>query len=1138
MLRHDLLLRTRLIPPRPIRNLLARPQLRARLRQALDYRLTIVQAGTGYGKSSALAGLKSDDALLVWYTLEESDRDVQHFLAYLVAAFRLHLPDATGVATALLNEVGADADIAPTQVIDALINGLSDTLAAPALFVLDDYQTVADAPAIGSLIERLINFLPANLHLLLSTWHPPTFPSLVSWRARGEMLEIGRTDLAFGLDEIAELFQREDGARLERSELKLLHDKTEGWPIVLHLIWQGLRSGATNVHDLLSQGLGSSAALFDYLAREVVDRQPPEIAAFLRETAVLDELTAGACDAVRRDPESGESAPLLRRLLAQDFFVVAVGDEVYRYHHLFHDFLRTLAAADPAGEREGHRRAATWYQGRGDASAAIPHWLAAAEYESAAGAIESIGETALQTGRLNRFAGWIDLLPPDVLAGRPRLQAFLGDVYRLRSQFDGALAWYKQAEQVWRAREDSAGISRALRGQALVYLDTVRSSQAESLLQEALRLTDGTPDREAQARLLQLMAENKLNLGKPEEAEVLRRQAEALRNEAPGNEALDARVKLRTGKLLEARQALEALARVERDTSRTIAEGEIGPPRAHRETVLILSLVEAVMGESDRAHALAEEGVALGERLGSPFITAVGYMRLGHAIQLRGRYAEAAGWYRAAIALGDSLSVRRTRAEAMWGLTRAYGYDGDLESAASAAAEGIEIASDSGDIWLMALARLALGASLQLAGRNEEAIPVLGQALSAFRECHDTFGRAASRLWLALGWLAIANAQHHSPEKKQAGGPNRKRVAPLGGEEPSLEGERGAISRFLTSIRDLLALCENNGFDFLFAAPSLLGPPTERLLVPLLIAARDHGIRPAYVRRLLAALDLPEIRLHPGYKLRVQTLGAFRIWRGDHEIARREWQRDKARQLFQLLLSERIAGGMPRVWGEQWEGRWLQREEIVERLWPDLAPDAATRDFKVALNALIRALEPPQESGSGASERAFFFIEREGAAYRLRADADIWLDATEFEAYCRRGLLGPEDVAAVDALRAALALYGDDFLPDARYDDWAHIPRERLRTLYMRAADRLAMLLVDRGEMQEALEVCQAILREDNCWEHAWQLMIHIHLRQENRSQAMRVLARCTETLQKELGVPPSPETLALLGDANSVTNL
>ena len=62
-------------------------------------------------------------------------------------------------------------------------------------------------------------------------------------------------------------------------------------------------------------------------------------------------------------------------------------------------------------------------------------------------------------------------------------------------------------------------MSRALRGQALIYLDTVRPAQAESLLEEALRLTDGAADREARARLLELLAENKLNMGQPAEAE-------------------------------------------------------------------------------------------------------------------------------------------------------------------------------------------------------------------------------------------------------------------------------------------------------------------------------------------------------------------------------------------------------------------------------------------------------------------------------------------------------------------------------------------------------------------------------------------------------------------------------------------
>ena len=108
----------------------------------------------------------------------------------------------------------------------------------------------------------------------------------------------------------------------------------------------------------------------------------------------------------------------------------------------------------------------------------------------------------------------------------------------------------------------------------MVYLDTVRPAQAEHLLQEALRLADGTPDRKARARLLDLMAENKLNLGKPADAEALRHDADVLRNEAPADDTLSARVKLRTGRLGQARQALETLA-----ATRT-ARGPFRSPRA------------------------------------------------------------------------------------------------------------------------------------------------------------------------------------------------------------------------------------------------------------------------------------------------------------------------------------------------------------------------------------------------------------------------------------------------------------------------------------------------------------------------------------------------------------------------------
>lgn len=1092
----DLLLRTKLTPPRLHRRVLPRPTLVARLNDALENRLTIVQAGTGYGKTTVLASLAAGGPAPCWYTLDESDTDPRQFLSYLIAAFYLSYPDLPDTPWVVLNELSGGVIGKPwSWAVDALINVLVERLDSPTLLVLDDYHFVAHAPEIAALLDRFITHLPPDLHIIIASRYPLTLPGMVTWRAKGQMTEIGYRELAFQTKEITALFRDAYGMTLTPADVAALADKTEGWPIALQLAWQGLRSGtATSVADLFDGARGGASlnALFDYLARELLDRQPSEIADFMRETAVLRELTPEACDAVRTDDDRRAwSSEVLRRLHELDLFVVALGESQYRYHHLFHDFLRNQAAADPAAVHARHYRAAQFYQERGQLEEAIYHWLEATAYVQVAAAIEIAAEAALRSGRPDTVATWIAALPADILAERPLLQANLGDVCRLRSRFAEALGWYASAERLWRTRNDAAGISRALHGQAMVYLDTVRPAEAESHLQEAVRLFERMPDRAARARLLELMAENKLNTGKPAEAEALRIEARTLREEGPAEDTLSVRVKIRTGRLEEAQRILEAWAAAERQDAE---RGHYHPPRSHRETVLLLALIHVLRGQHQQACALAQEGIALGEHLSSPFVTAVAHMRLGHAVQLAPTVTvnsppatpalapqRSAGasvrCYETAIAIGDRLDVRRTRAEAMWGLTRAYGFFGDLDSARRAAAEGIEIARWAGDPWIEALTQLALGASYVMASRNAEGIDILSQVLIAFRNCGDVYGRAATRLWLALAYHDLHQAE---------------RLAPC--------------------LDDLLTICEINGYDNLLTHPTFVGVPDPRRTAPLLIHARNRRYRPAYASRLLAEMGLADVEVHPGYQLRVQTLGGFRVWRGEVEVRPREWQRDKARQLFQLLLTER--------------GRWLQRDEITDRLWPNLTPDAALRDFKVALNALNKAIEPQR-----ATETPFAFVVRDGATYRLRPEADLWLDADAFRTTCEHGLHLLSTGATEEALphlRAGLRLYLGDYLPDALYEDWASEERERLLALYLRTGDRLAAVLIEHGEYEEGLRHCEALLAKDICWERAYRLMMVAHTRLGNRGQAFRVYQRCVEALRTELDVAPAADIEAL----------
>src|SRR4051812_7620316 len=99
----DLLLRTKLSPPQRQRRVLARPALRARLSEALEVRLTVVQAGTGYSKTTALAALDDGGVPLFWYSVGEADADPQRFLASLIEAFRARLPGLSDLPLAALH---------------------------------------------------------------------------------------------------------------------------------------------------------------------------------------------------------------------------------------------------------------------------------------------------------------------------------------------------------------------------------------------------------------------------------------------------------------------------------------------------------------------------------------------------------------------------------------------------------------------------------------------------------------------------------------------------------------------------------------------------------------------------------------------------------------------------------------------------------------------------------------------------------------------------------------------------------------------------------------------------------------------------------------------------------------------------
>src|SRR6266545_1096095 len=519
----DIVVHTRLIPPRLPRRWLRRPRLDRLLAGAADYPVTVVSASAGYGKSGALASFAARGGWpVVWYSMGEGVADPLVFLLHLTHACRKVAPHA-GERTVALLEQHSQGTQAWGQALDTLINDLNRDLDDETILVLDDYHVVDDLPDICALIERLIAQCPPLLHVLLASRRWPQLGSIPILQARGELFVVSEADLAFTPEEIGELFEDDDDDGLSAAETASVSEQTGGWPIALQLLWQSaqgkddggrmkaeVRQSLSNSSFTLHPSSLPQDVLFGYLAQEVLAGQPEDIQLFLLRSSILSDLDPDTCDRVLDTASSGER---LRVLYRRGLFLTALGADLYRYHPLFHAFLQQRARAVLPEWTELQARAVAYYREIGAGEKVLYHLQALGDSAGIAAELDRLAQPWLDEGRLVTLTDWLDRLPADTLAAHPQLLIARGDAERLLARFDGALAAYAAAEQRYAEHGDMIGQSRALKGQAQIYLDTVRPAPAVRLLRRALRLLPHEQS-EARAALLRLIAENKLNSGR------------------------------------------------------------------------------------------------------------------------------------------------------------------------------------------------------------------------------------------------------------------------------------------------------------------------------------------------------------------------------------------------------------------------------------------------------------------------------------------------------------------------------------------------------------------------------------------------------------------------------------------------
>src|SRR5664279_2690495 len=411
------LLETKLHVPRRRRGLVARTRLNERLRRAAESTLTLVSAPAGFGKTTLLAewlaAAPADGRCAAWLSLDQRDNDPALFWTYLITALRTAAPGVGAGALSLLQSPQPPIEV----VLASLVNDLHAT-PNDVVLVLDDYHVI-DSRDVQDGMAFLLDHLPPQIHLVIAGRADPTLP-LARLRGRGELVEIRAADLRFTPDEAAAYLNEVMGLVLTAREVAALEGRTEGWIAALQLAALSMQ-GRDDVTAFIAGFTGDDRYIVDYLADEVLHRQPEHVRQFLLQTSILGRLTGPLCDAVTGH-EGGTA--MLEALDRGNLFLVSLDDRRrwYRYHQLFADVLRTrLFDEQPAWVPDLHRRASDWYEHNGDRSEAIRHALAGEDFDRAASLIE-LAVPALRQGHQEVTAlRWLRALPDEVIGRRPVL---------------------------------------------------------------------------------------------------------------------------------------------------------------------------------------------------------------------------------------------------------------------------------------------------------------------------------------------------------------------------------------------------------------------------------------------------------------------------------------------------------------------------------------------------------------------------------------------------------------------------------------------------------------------------------------------------------------------------------------------
>lgn len=433
---------SKLTRPGRLHNAILRPRVLELLQQAPSYKLVLFRSPAGYGKTTMTAQWLADKSSVGWYSIDENDNDIFHFINYFIQAINKATNESCPNAQTLVEK----RQFSSLQSLFGEVFSELSNYHQECYVVLDDYHLIKENE-IHEGIRFFLKHMPDNMTLIVTSRSAPPIGT-ANLRVRDLMIEIDNDLLAFDADETARFFNQRFSEGVDDTTIDNLRTYVEGWPSALQLIaLQAQHNKKTLAQSVESVSNFSNGHLWEYLVEEVFDFLDNDTRHFLMQCSVLSTFNDTLISELT---ERDDALSMLEYLNRYGLFIYPLEGEQnwFRFHNLFAEFLaHERQARLPQEENSLHHKAAKAWLKLDIPHQAMFHAQKVNDGELLTKIISTHGWRMFNHGELTKLESAINSLSPDKLYTNiklPLIRAWLAQSQHRYSAVENMLAEAKQ----------------------------------------------------------------------------------------------------------------------------------------------------------------------------------------------------------------------------------------------------------------------------------------------------------------------------------------------------------------------------------------------------------------------------------------------------------------------------------------------------------------------------------------------------------------------------------------------------------------------------------------------------------------------------------------------------------------------